>query len=988
MKKTVTRIIGAALSLVLALGVGIGIGGRKAATPVEAAGQDNWVQVTSLGGLNTSDTYVMTNDANKGNYMNGSVSKGHLQGTAFDASHPASATAAGAFKLEAVDAVNNIYKIKLASTSKYVTASAAAAGSGDIAGSSDSYGWKFLYASGFNAIYQKAYPKEEVNKYAALRCYNNNTWRTYQNDNSDSVTTSNGTVFRLYKYQGNQTLTASAESAYTDETITIASDASTTVTWSIVSGSGTTATGAAVTSGGVVSVTGAGTVTVKAVADRYFDATKQVTFSERPTVPFITPETDELEGYTGQHIDVSFTYGNLTGALSVVSDDSDSVSVDTPSCSAGSGTVRLNLLKEDIVTIRFKDGSTELSSLDVYVFPVTLSLNKSSTSIHRGASETLTATHSADDAGGVTWTSNNAKVTVDAGVVSVAYDAVIDSTATITATSEVDSSVSASCTVTVTRDPSWATEFSNTMVANIVLPGSGDTASKYYVVAKITSITNTTYGNGWAVDENGTEFEVYGMYNLNGQMQYNTMYAAQKPLVGDICVLYGVFTKHNDGPEIKSAWVMQRNGVVFEAQALAGVTLNKTSLMLTAPNTATLVASPSPADAVLGAVTWTSSDTSVATVNSSGVVTAVSEGHATITATAGGFSRSCAVTVALSLALSLSTDTTDSASKTLLSWEPGDAFSMRVDKYNATTNTNSYYPGTAGQSYTSTRFYKDSKLTVTPGAGFVAAQMEFVATTAGYATAFAGSDFGDNAEATVVNSTHVIVTFLDGSLPFVAVIGGTCGFTSATLYYYAAKTTIADDYTSQATLHYNYVKNGEDDFTFSDVAIRFGGLISKTLWDRLDDESEIAGYGVMFSTSTGIENTYKTAMAKPGVDTIDEAIADMVANSGVRNYAKTLLQKPNPDLATNEQKGALEGDYYIWNLYLRIMDSEDGLSAEQIETRLTTSFTAVAYIRTADQIVFMDEVTASVSSIALDLIDSEARTDDAYDGSLFYLGAL
>lgn len=978
MKKTVTRIIGAALSLVLALGVGIGIGGRKAAIPVEAAGQDNWVQVTSLGGLNTTDTYVIADDAAKGYYMKGTQSGGHFQSAAFDESNPGSATAAGAFKLEAVDAVNNIYKIKLASTSKYVTATAAASGSGDVDGASDtSYGWKFLYASGFNAIYQKAYS----GKYAALRCYKNTSWRTYQNNNIDSISTTNGTVFRLYKYQGNQTLTASAESAFTDETITISSNASTTVTWSIVSGSGTTATGAAVTSDGVVSVTGAGTVTVKAVADRYFDATKQVTFSERPTVPFITPETDELEGYTGQHIDVSFTYGNLTGALSVVSDDSDSVSVDTPSCSAGSGTVRLNLLKEDIVTIRFKDGSTELSSLDVYVYQVTLSLNKTSTSIHRGASETLTATHNADDAGGVTWTSSNAKVTVDAGVVSVAYDAVIDSTATITATSEVDSSVSASCTVTVTRDPSWATEFSNTMVANIVLPGSGDTASKYYVVAKITSITNTTYGNGWAVDENGTEFEVYGMYNLNGQMQYNTMYVAQKPLVGDICVLYGVFNKHGDNPRIKNAWVMQKNGVAFEAQALAGVILNRTSLPLTPSDTATLVASPSPADAVLGAVTWTSSDTSVATVNSSGVVTAVSdEGHATITATAGGFSASCVVTVVFSSSLDLTKDP-DTATATELTWASGDVFSMRVDQYNATADANNYCP----PANTSTRLYKNSKLTVTPGAGFVAAQMEFVATTDGYATAFAASDFGDNAEAAVVDSTHVIVTFLDGSLPFEAVISNTCGFNSATLYYYAAKTTIADDYTSQATLHYNYVKNGEDDFTFSDVAIRFGGLISKTLWDRLDDESEIAGYGVMFSTSTGIENTYKTAMAKPGVDTIDEAIADMVANSGVRNYAKTVLQKPNPDLATNEQKGALEGDYYIWNLYLRIMDSEDGLSSSQIETRLTTAFTAVAYIRIEDQIVFMDEVTASVKSVAYDLIDSGAREADAYDESLMYL---
>ena len=83
-----------------------------------------------------------------------------------------------------------------------------------------------------------------------------------------------------------QALSASAASAYKNETITVSSDATNPVTWSVVSGSGTTATGAAVTSEGVISVTSAGTVTVKAVSKSYNDATIQVTFTEPPANVF------------------------------------------------------------------------------------------------------------------------------------------------------------------------------------------------------------------------------------------------------------------------------------------------------------------------------------------------------------------------------------------------------------------------------------------------------------------------------------------------------------------------------------------------------------------------------------------------------------------------------------------------------------------------------------------------------------------------------
>ncbi len=200
----ITKIIGATLAFAMMIGGAVGIFNAQEAKEANAAGSSEWTQVTSLSGLNTTDSYVIANNADKGNYFNGSVSNGHLQTSAFSASLPASSTAAGVFKLEAINAGNNIYKIKLVSTSKYVDASKAGSGGCRIGQASDANGWRFLLSgTNFNAIYQKNYS----NKYAALRCYNNTSFRSYSNDDADQISTSSGTVFRIYKYQANRALT-------------------------------------------------------------------------------------------------------------------------------------------------------------------------------------------------------------------------------------------------------------------------------------------------------------------------------------------------------------------------------------------------------------------------------------------------------------------------------------------------------------------------------------------------------------------------------------------------------------------------------------------------------------------------------------------------------------------------------------------------------------------------------------------------------------
>ena len=67
--------------------------------------------------------------------------------------------------------------------------------------------------------------------------------------------------------------------------------------------------------------------------------------------------------------------------------------------------------------------------------------------------------------------------------------------------------------------------------------------------------------------------------------------------------------------------------------SVTGVTLEPTSLSLFTGNTATLTATVQPSDATSKAVTWNTSDNTVATVDENGTVTAVGAGEATITVT-------------------------------------------------------------------------------------------------------------------------------------------------------------------------------------------------------------------------------------------------------------------------------------------------------------------------------------------------------------------
>ena len=117
----------------------------------------------------------------------------------------------------------------------------------------------------------------------------------------------------------------------------------------------------------------------------------------------------------------------------------------------------------------------------------------------------------------------------------------------------------------------------------------------------------------------------------------------------------GVITGIGAGTATITATAADGNGVkatckvtVTEDIKVASVTLNKKEVTIKAGNTQALTATVSPSNATMKSVTWKSSNPKVATVDENGVVTGISAGTATITATAAdgsGVKASCKVTI-------------------------------------------------------------------------------------------------------------------------------------------------------------------------------------------------------------------------------------------------------------------------------------------------------------------------------------------------------
>ena len=143
----------------------------------------------------------------------------------------------------------------------------------------------------------------------------------------------------------------------------------------------------------------------------------------------------------------------------------------------------------------------------------------------------------------------------------------------------------------------------------------------------------------------------------------------------------------------------------------------------------------------------------------------------------------------------LSVDSTSEATEDQIGWTNSVADMLCVRKDDKATPANNYYPG--ANERTSTRFYANSTLTITPKAGKSLTYYVFTATTLDYANTLANSTW-TNASAIVSDAANKIVTVvaIDPAQVVSAVIGGTCGFTKVECHTDSAPTFIKTTTTS------------------------------------------------------------------------------------------------------------------------------------------------------------------------------------------------
>ena len=376
------------------------------------------------------------------------------------------------------------------------------------------------------------------------------------------------------------------------------------------------------TGNGKVTAVGYGTTTITAKADGG-------EFTASCTVHVYNPVTN----ITLNHTSLSIPRGStetLTATLTpdpstpgVIDGVTWSSSDESVATVASDGTVTAIASGLAIITASAVDGSGLSATCEVDVtIPVSgVSLNKTSTTIRQHSSEVLRATVSPSDASDkvVTWSSDHpeiASVSNNGTVTAVASSG----TAIITATTE-DGGYTATCAVEVLPNPVTSLTLNKT---STTIPRWGQETLVATVTPSNASDTSVDWSSDHpeiaSVDPDGT---VHGV---------TAGTATIKALAHD------------------GSGCFENCVVTVTYTAVTGVTLNKASTKIAlnaTDHTETLIATVNPAGASKKTVTWTSSDNSVATVDSNGKVTAVSVGTATITVTTddGGYTATCDVEV-------------------------------------------------------------------------------------------------------------------------------------------------------------------------------------------------------------------------------------------------------------------------------------------------------------------------------------------------------
>ena len=394
---------------------------------------------------------------------------------------------------------------------------------------------------------------------------------------------------------------------------------------------------AAVSSDGVVTAFKVGTTNITATTTdgTNLSATCQVTVEATLATGIslnkkaVTLEVDDNETLT-----VTVTPSDASNKK--VNWKSSNTSVATVS---STGVVTAKAVGTANITATTTDGTSLSATCKVTVEPTlvtSLSLNRSVATLKTNETITLIANvfPTAAQNRTVTWSSS------DTSVATVSSEGVVTAlkvgTATITATTTDGSNLTATCKVTVVETPATGISLNKTTA-------SLKATETVTLTATVTPSTTTNKAVTWKSSD-----ETIATVS-------NGVVTAHKVGTADITATT------TDGSNLSATCK-----VTVVATAATGISLNKTTASLKANETVTLTATVTPSTATNKSVIWSSSNTSVATVSSTGVVTAKAVGTATITATTTDGSNktaTCQVTVVETPATGISLNKTTASLK-------------------------------------------------------------------------------------------------------------------------------------------------------------------------------------------------------------------------------------------------------------------------------------------------------------------------------------
>jgi uncharacterized protein YjdB len=268
-----------------------------------------------------------------------------------------------------------------------------------------------------------------------------------------------------------------------------------------------------------------------------------------------------------------------------------------------------------------------LTNLNVAPVSVTgVTVSPTSASVAAGRTQQLTATIAPSNATNqtVTWSSsNNAVATVSSvGLVT----AIAAGTATITVTTQ-DGGKTATSAITVTPSTNFTVYFSK--------PSTWGTGIRIYWWAA--QPAGTLADGAWPgvlMTDAGSGWYSYTFTNITST---NLIFNDGTNQSADL-------TRNKTGWYLNGVWYDTNPGSPI---LVTGVTVSPTSATVNINATTQLTATVSPSNASNKTVTWTSSNTAVATVSTTGLVTGKTSGTATITVTTqdGNKTATCSITV-------------------------------------------------------------------------------------------------------------------------------------------------------------------------------------------------------------------------------------------------------------------------------------------------------------------------------------------------------